>query len=229
MELASLAIGLASLYSACIETAHRIESYQNFQVETRQLSAKFQADRAILQRWANTVGILQNGLSDTYDRRLDSQEIAVAVREILKSLQTLLKVTESAQGKSRHISTSKSVSARQYTHVQDSMQSTSTSSRKRDKISWTFGGKEKFIALVDSFSILVGKLNELVPIDTGLEQLSLTRHSPQAVSEGKFSKIPYRRDSQVFQIRNNTVSWSTGRYGVSKVERIQSQSTEDTD
>ena len=135
MEFAGLAVGLASLYSACIETVHRIESYQNFQVETRQLSAQFQADRAILQRWANKVGILQNGLSDTYDRRLDSPGIARAVREILLSLQTLLKVTEGAQGKIRHNSTSRSTSARQYAHVQDSTQSTSTSSRKRDKVS----------------------------------------------------------------------------------------------
>lgn len=195
MELAGLAIGLASLYSACIETVHRIESYQNFQVETRQLSAQFRADKAILERWANKVGILQNGLSDTYDRRLDSPGIAVAVKEILLSLQTLLNVTEGAQGRYRHNSTSSST--RQYAHVPDSMQSSSTSSRKRDKISWTFGGKDKFIALVDSFGTLVGKLNELVPIDTGLEQLSLTKKSPQTGSEGKFSKIPYRRNTQV--------------------------------
>ena len=229
MEFAGLAIGLASLYSACIETVHRIESYQNFQVETRQLSAQFQADKAILQRWANKVGILQNGLSDTYDRRLDSPGIALAVKEILLCLQNLLKATEGAQGKIRHNSTSRSTSTRQYAHVQDPTQSTSTSSRKRNKISWTFGGKEKFIALVDGFSTLVGKLNELVPIDTGLEQLSLAKLSLQAGSEGKLGKIPYRRDSHVSQIRHNTVSWSTGRYGVSKVEHIQCQSTENAD
>ena len=216
-------MGLVGLYSACIETVHRIESYQNFQVETRQLSARFQADKAILQRWANKVGILQKGLSDTYDRRLDSPGIALAVKEILLSLQTLLKATEGAQGRIRHNSTSRSTS------TQDHTQSTSTSSRKRNKISWTFGGKEKFTALVDSFSTLVGKLNELVPIDTGLEQLSLTNLSLQAGSEGKFGKIPYKRDSHVSQIRHNTVSWSTGRYGVSRVEHIQCQSTENAD
>lgn len=65
MEIAGLAVGLASLYCACIEAVNRVESYKNFEAETQQLSAQFKADKAILQRWANKVGIRYDGLSDT--------------------------------------------------------------------------------------------------------------------------------------------------------------------
>lgn len=205
MEIAGLAIGLASLCGTCIETAHRIESYKNFQVEARQLSAQFQADKAILQRWADKVGFLHNGLSDTYDRRLDSPGIAPAVKEILVSLQILLKAIEVAQGKIRHNSTNKSFSARQLVHIQDSTPSTSTSSRRRDKVSWTFGGKERFATLVNSFGALVGRLDDLISIDTSLEGRSLAKQSPQAGSEGKFSGKCCKGNSQVYQIRSNTV------------------------
>ena len=193
MEVAGLTLGIAALYSACIETAHRIESYKNFQTETKQFSAQFLADKAILQRWADKVGIQHSGLSDVHDRRLDSPEIALAVKEILMSLQTLLKATEGAQSKTRNSTSGKAQSARQVANVEESTQSTTTSSRKRDKISWTFGGKERFVALVDGFSTLVAKLGDLVPIDTSDETLSLAKNSPQTGPESKFP-APFVKD-----------------------------------
>lgn len=187
MEIAGLAIGLAGLYSACIDTAQRFESYKNFQAETRQLSAQFQADKAVLQRWADKIGITHRGLSDSYDRRLDKPEIAQAVRDILLCLRTLL---EGAQGKTRYDSAMESVQTRPFVRIQDStsIQSVAISSRKRDKFSWTFGGKEKFVAFVDTFSALVAKLDSLVPIDTSIEQPFPSEGLQQLSSEGKLNR-----------------------------------------
>ena len=189
MEVIGLAISLASLYSACIETAHRVEAYKNFRNEASQLSARFQADKAILQRWAKKVGFSENGLSEDYDHRLDSPGIGLAVQEILLSLQTLLEATEGAQSKTSHKGAGSLYSARQLAFAQDASSPISISSRKRDRLAWSFGGKERFATLVDTFSIFVGKLEDLVSIKTDPEQWSLTRQSPQVGSEGEFGGI----------------------------------------
>ena len=186
MEIAGLAVGLASLYCACIEAVHRVESYKNYEAETRQLSAQFKADKVILQRWADKVGIRYDGLSETYDRRLDDPGIASAVQEVLLSLRAILTATDGAQNKPRHNNTNRSLSSRESNLAQGPLHATSISFRKKDKIFWTFGGKQKFAALVDTFSILVEKLDGLVPIDGSYEHTYLPWQSEKVGLEGAY-------------------------------------------
>lgn len=183
MEIAGLAVGLASLYCTCIEAVHRVESYKNFETETGQLSAQFKADKAIFQRWADKVGIRHDKLSDTYDRRLDNPGIASAVREVLLSLQRILEATDGAQNKFRHNNTNKSLSSRGSTFAQGS-HAVSTSSSRKDKLFWALGGKQKFTTLVNIFSTLVEKLENLIQSDGYLEHTKLCRHSEKVGLEG---------------------------------------------
>ena len=186
MEIAGLAVGLASLYTTIIETVHRVESYKNYEVETRQLSAQFKADKVILERWADEVGIRYDGLSDTYDRRLDDPKVFSSVQDVLLSLRTILERTDGAPKKSRHNNTNRSLSSQESTLAPGSLHATSISSRTKDKLSWIFGGKEKFAELIDVFSILVEKLGVLVPIDRSLGLTYLSWQSEKVGLEGAY-------------------------------------------
>lgn len=174
MEIAGLGIGVAALYSACIEAVHRVQSYRNFEIETKQLSAQYNADKVILVKWAERVGIREDGLSITHHRSLDDPGVATAVRDVLLSLQTILEATYGARKQSRQDNADHFLTSPESTLAQRSAHATSTSSRKRDKFFWTFGGQEKFAALVDTFGILVGKLDGLIPSDAS-HKLGLER------------------------------------------------------
>lgn len=165
MEIAGLGIGLTALYTACIEAVHRVESYRNFEIETRQLSAQYNADKVILVKWAERVGINNDGLAITHHSSLNDPGLATAVRDVLLSLRAILEATYRARKEPHQDKADRFLSSPESTFAQRSAQATSTSSRKRDKFFWTFGGKEKFAALVDTFTILVGKLDGLIPID----------------------------------------------------------------
>lgn len=187
MEPIGLVVGLVGLYSACIETAHRIESYKHFQSEARLLLVKFQADKAILQHWADSVGILNDRLSETYDRRLDDRKIGLAVQGILLAIQTLLKSTEESPSESFQQGASSVSAARQIAFAQGVTETVSISFRKRDRLAWTFGGKGRFTALVDTFGALVGKLHGLVPLKTNSERQLISDQQTQLGLEGEFS------------------------------------------
>lgn len=165
MEIAGLGIGLAALYSACIEAVHRVQSYRNAEVETKQLSAQYNADKVILEKWAERVGISKDGLAITHHRSLDDPGVATAVRGVLLSLQTILEATYGARKQPRQENADHFPTSTESPLAQRSAQAASASSRKRDRLFWTFGGKEKYAALVDTFGILVGKLDGLIPSD----------------------------------------------------------------
>ena len=164
MEVAGLAIGVASLYGACIEVAHRIESYRTFKDESSQLSAQFQADKALMQQWAARVGVSHDGLSTEHARCLDNPAIASAIKNLLSSIQTLLKATEVAQTKTRrryggHLDSVEEPLTIQSVYQHDSIVPRKT--RRREKVAWTFGGKSKFTGLVATYGTLVRKLQDL--------------------------------------------------------------------
>ncbi|KAI1264016.1 hypothetical protein F5Y18DRAFT_392257 [Xylariaceae sp. FL1019] len=50
-------IGLAGLFSTCLDVVERWDSYKDFGVESEALVARFEADRALFRRWGQSIGI----------------------------------------------------------------------------------------------------------------------------------------------------------------------------
>ncbi|KAL2046479.1 hypothetical protein ABVK25_011834 [Lepraria finkii] len=98
MEVAGLAVGvagLASLLSACIDAVDRVDTYRKFGLESRYITAKFAADKFLLQKWAETVGISDGRLQNVHHRDLDRDEVVSAIARILSSIREIFSATNS--------------------------------------------------------------------------------------------------------------------------------------
>ncbi|KAI9792435.1 MAG: hypothetical protein M1816_002319 [Peltula sp. TS41687] len=142
MEIAGLAVGiagLAGLFSACMESIERIESYRNFGHDSRHINDRFDADKLLFQRWATEVGISGGKLQAVHHVDLDNAAVLSMVQRILSQYPRSLQMN--------------------YTDRKRSEDQPS----KRGKIVWALKGKAKFIAQVELFGNLVDKLYRLVP------------------------------------------------------------------
>lgn len=172
MEAAGLAIGIAGLvglFNACKEAVEQVDSFRHFGFESRQIMARFDADKFLFQRWADHVGITNNKLKDAHHTDLDKFEVALTISRTLSSIQEILKNTEATSSTLQlKLQNSNPLDP---THLPGSLQKRPTnqgqnfaSVSKTNKISWALGKKTKFSTQVEFFEILVGKLYSVVPI-----------------------------------------------------------------
>lgn len=94
MEPAGLAVGLAGLvgtFNACLDILDRIDSYNDYGVDSRAVIRQFDADRLLFCQWGNAVGLgIEDGeLRDDYHPRLDDPKVRKAVQDILNSIKEI--------------------------------------------------------------------------------------------------------------------------------------------
>lgn len=70
-------VGLAGLFSTCLDVIERVESYKDFEIESRSIFSQFKADKLLFQRWAKRVGINELGLKEEHHKGLDDLETAL--------------------------------------------------------------------------------------------------------------------------------------------------------
>ncbi|KAH7144327.1 ankyrin-1, partial [Dactylonectria estremocensis] len=66
MEPVGLAVGiagLAGLFSSCLEVVENVDSYRDFEHDSRSLAAQFDADRLRFQQWGRSIGIEEGQLA----------------------------------------------------------------------------------------------------------------------------------------------------------------------
>ncbi|KAI2633858.1 hypothetical protein GGS21DRAFT_115997 [Xylaria nigripes] len=177
MEPAGLAIGvlgLAGIFSTCLDIVEKWDSYKEFGVESKALMARFVSDRALFVEWGERTGLAKGRLENKYHRTFDRPPTREAVGKVLKSIEDIeLGISNStftppqiyvpngplAQGKSV---------LREDTQLNNHPGMAS----RMVKLKWALRNKARFIALIDSFNKLVQNLYNLVPLDqsTSAEQ-----------------------------------------------------------
>jgi Prion-inhibition and propagation len=169
MELAGLivgGVGLVGIYGACTEIIEHIDSYKNIAVEARPLLAEFEVNRTIFRKWAERVGLSNKGLASTHDSRLDDPDISNAVFQVLSCIRSILSGTSPVrnvlEGKGSQPRLLRQNTGR-FDSPSEPTATTHDSLRKRDRLGWSFGGKQKFASQVELFGAFVGKLNMLIP------------------------------------------------------------------
>ncbi|KAM0321951.1 hypothetical protein ACHAQA_009848 [Verticillium albo-atrum] len=167
MEAAGFAIGLvglAGLFSSCIEAVARAHSYRSFSSDSKALDLQFSATKLRLETWGCAVGFAGEGAiaaagdeTPLHHPALDDEQIQSATVEIFGFVKQICEEAVSA-GRLR------------LGNAADSSLSRDTSlkpngSGVRRKLSWAIGGKLRRTEQVELFKELVQTLHNLVPPD----------------------------------------------------------------
>ncbi|KAF5604015.1 ankyrin [Fusarium pseudocircinatum] len=153
MEVTGLAVGvvgLAGLFSVCLDSLSRFQTYRESNSETHVLDTRFRAVRARFEQWGVSVGISNGRLQPDHHRGLDNKETANLIESILQIIAKTI-CDESILQRSRTRPRSQSG------------QLGSLSQSRGKRLKWALGGKESRHEQVDIFEKLVQQLHNLIP------------------------------------------------------------------
>jgi hypothetical protein len=161
-------VGLAGLFSVCLDVIDKMDSYKEFGLESRTIIAQFKADKHLFTKWAQDVGIDKNKLKNNYHTRLDNQETNSIVQEILSSIQEIFSKTEGTMSNLQPIVEAGPTyfpDGIRFLNTRQKSQKPEGAISKRGRIGWALRSKAKFIYQVQQFGALVQRLHSLVPPD----------------------------------------------------------------
>ena len=217
MEFAGLAVGvagLAGLLGACIDAVDRVDTYRKFGFESRYITAQFAADKFLLHKWAEAVGITNGRLQDVHHRDLDRDEVVTAIARTLFSIRELFSavnnLSSNLHGQSLDSKSTFPIDPDDYTndHSTEEKKSRFLAS-KASKLKWSLGGKARFTTQIEAFGVLVGKLYNIIPLEENVEVLDFdiiqTLNQLNSSLRGILLRLPFNaraNSRQNFRKRN---------------------------
>jgi hypothetical protein len=155
-------LGLAGLFSSCLEAVERFDSWRNFTDESRTLGTRWETQKLRMKRWGRAVGLENGAVSPDHHEALDDPEIASRVCTHLSVIENLCTNADSAfspvartsAGQTRHTLLFRG-------RIQAHPSTPSESARQRVK--WALRDKAKCTAQVETLGLLVHDLHDLVP------------------------------------------------------------------
>lgn len=161
-------VGLAGLFSVCVDVIDKVDSYKEFGVESRSIIAQFEADKHLFTKWAHDVGIDRNSQINNYHSYLDNHETNLVVQKILSSIQEIFNKTEGTLSNLQPVveaGPASFPSGIQFLNTRKISQISEGSVSKKYRIGWSLRSKAKFLSQVQQFGALVQRLHSLVPPD----------------------------------------------------------------
>ncbi|RKL29226.1 hypothetical protein BFJ72_g12135 [Fusarium proliferatum] len=153
MEVTGLAVGvvgLAGLFSVCLDSLSRFQSYRESNSETHILDTRFRAARTRFEQWGVNVGISNGRLQPHHHRGLDNKETAHLIESILQIIAKTI-CDESILQRTR---AGPPLQSGQFGELSQS---------RGKRLKWALGGKESRNEQVDIFEKLVQQLCNLLP------------------------------------------------------------------
>ncbi|RSL79332.1 hypothetical protein CEP52_017536, partial [Fusarium oligoseptatum] len=83
MDPTGLAVGIAGLFTSCLEVVNKVQSYQTFGTDSHVLDTRFKVARARFERWGPGVGIEQGKLLPDHHSALDDKDTSTVVTDVL--------------------------------------------------------------------------------------------------------------------------------------------------
>ncbi|KAI1384141.1 uncharacterized protein F4822DRAFT_62342 [Hypoxylon trugodes] len=221
MEAAGLGIGvvgLAGLFGTVRDIHEAVNSYKEFDLESRPHFVQRDAAKASYQQWSESVGYDQGELKDNHHKALDSPAVLSIVREIV---QCIHEIDGDAGNNASHISSqsrpadpaSRDPHSRRKKPVQ--LEKFQGSASRRTKLAWALGGKEKISNQTELVAALLQYLRELVPpqqpSDTGHTQIGPEAHAIETLSSRLQQTIRMLEDNEekrrIDDFKRGLASW----------------------
>lgn len=196
-------IGLAGLFSTCLDAVERFDSWRDYDSEFRSLVAQFKAQKLRLTKWGLAVGLEDDELSYEHNALLDDPKIESTVKELLLAINAVCRDEDKA------FLTPMLGKDEKPTKDQLSYRHTPRES-KRQKLGWVLRTKAKRVAQVDQFSKLVETLHDLIPIEGPKE------HKGRKLTGGKWLCVTILRFSNAYPLSRQNVG---GRCMENRAER----------
>jgi len=212
MEALGLTIGLASLFSTCIECFEYYKTAQSLGTDIQTLLVKLDVEKTRLLIWGNTVGILQASVMEGRSPDLDNESTAGVVQRCLEQIKSLLTNATELEAKygvqkvihSNAIwelpSTGNLVSVNSMNIFKGSYRrfwvrygSGANRPSVLEKTKWAIRDKSKFDTLIVHLKEFIDGLKELVPVSKEL------RESQDRLLQGDIASIPDRSRLELVQ------------------------------
>ncbi|KAM0331275.1 hypothetical protein ACHAQA_002945 [Verticillium albo-atrum] len=167
-------IGLAGLFSSCLEAVDRVQSYKSFASDSNALEVQFDATKLHLENWGRSVGLVDWKLSTTHHPALADEKTRRTAGELLTLIKNIFD-PQNARNQPR-VAPIDDLSG---SHILLESPGAPVQSRRR-RLAWSLGGKLKRTEQVSLLKELVQSLHNLVPPDAvhGARSLHLDKHNP---------------------------------------------------
>ncbi|KAL7955134.1 ankyrin repeat-containing domain protein [Trichoderma compactum] len=163
MDPVSLAvgfIGLAGLFSTCLDLAKKVDNYKHFKKDGRTLAAQFTSHRLRFEKWGKTLGLDQAALSQDQHEALVDTETLETVRKIIDIIHEILSDQKQSPPPKPAANPGRLLARSLTEPFRISL------GPKKEKLSWALKGKEKRADQVELIGKLVQHLYHLVPIES---------------------------------------------------------------
>ncbi|RFN47816.1 hypothetical protein FIE12Z_7944 [Fusarium flagelliforme] len=151
MEPVGLAVGivgLAGLFSTCLDALQKLDSYKTASRDSRQLDAQLSATIHLFERWGEGVGINQGKLSKAHHPDLDDPHTFVVVQRLLGSIDEFLQTSDNVTNRTLDFTIRNQGSDK---------------ISRWEKTAWALRGKLKQTNQVQTLASLVADLYSVIP------------------------------------------------------------------
>ncbi|KAL6793087.1 ankyrin repeat-containing domain protein [Trichoderma sp. SZMC 28012] len=158
-------IGLAGLFSTCLDLVKRVDSYKHFKKDEQILATQFAAYRLRFERWGKTLGLDQTALSGNQTVSSGNQTVLSGNLTLSGNRTALSEDQHEALGDSDTLETVRKLIEIIREILSDQKPFRISLRPRKAKLSWALKGKAKKEDQVELFGKLIQHLHHLVPIE----------------------------------------------------------------
>ena len=168
MEPVGLAVGLvglAGLFSTCLDAVDRFDSWRNFADDSRLLQTLVEGQKLRLKRWGHAVGFDHGVVSEKHHSALDDPKMLAGIRGNLLEIRNICSNVDATLPNNLE------------NHSPAQPRANLPLESRRVKLKWALRDKAKVTEKVQMLSTLVQNLHDLVPLgDARAEGVYVPEH-----------------------------------------------------
>jgi hypothetical protein len=164
MEPVGLAVGivgLAGLFSSCLEAVGRVQAYKSFATDSRGLDVQFNAARTRLETWGSAVGFGRGTHTGEQHAALNDEKIRKSAADLFECIKAICDAHDARKTQSFRAAPADLISGTSRSLISPGASRES----KSKKLAWSLGGRLERQQQVNLLRDLVEDLHNLVPPD----------------------------------------------------------------